>query len=67
MFQQMAQSLLRDMSKLPVNFYGTEGLVINGVKLRYPCRNKLPRIILVSMHGDDYVINASSISPGVRR
>ena len=41
--------------------------VINGVKLRYLCHNKLPRIILVFMHGDDYVINVSSISPGVRR
>ena len=41
--------------------------MINGVKLSYLCRNKLPRIIFVLMHGDDYVINASSISPGVRR
>ena len=41
--------------------------VINDIKLRYLCRNKLPRIILVLMHGDDYVINTSSIRPGVRR
>ena len=41
--------------------------LINGVKLRYLCRNKLPRIILVLMHGDDYVINGSSIRPGVWR
>ena len=40
--------------------------LINGVKLRYLCRNKLPRIILVLMYNDDYVINVSSISPGVR-
>ena len=41
--------------------------MISGVKLRYLCRNKLPRIILVLMYDDDYVINASSISPGVWR
>ena len=42
-------------------------IVISGVKLRYLCRNKLPRIILVLMYDDDYVISTSSISPGVQR
>ena len=41
--------------------------VINDIKLRYLCRNKLPRIIFVLMHSDDYVINASSIRPRVQR
>ena len=41
--------------------------VINDIKLRYLCRNKLPRIIFVLMHGDDYVINVSSVRPGVWR
>ena len=31
--------------------------VINDVKLEYLCRNKLPGIIFVWMHGDDYVIS----------
>ena len=39
----------------------TSILVINNIKLRYLCRNKLPRIIFVLMHGNDYVINTSSI------
>ena len=36
----------------------TEGcwLVIIGIKLRYLCCNKLPRIIFVLMCGSDYVI-----------
>ena len=41
--------------------------LINDIKLRYLCRNKLPRIILVLMHSDDYVINMSSIRPRVWR
>ena len=41
--------------------------MINDIKLKYLCRNKLPRIIFVLMYGDDYVINASSIRPGVQR
>ena len=37
----------------------TEGcwLVIIGIKLRYLCCNKLPRIIFVLMCGSDYVIS----------
>ena len=41
--------------------------LINDIKLKYLCCNKLPRIIFVLMHGDDYVINVSSIRPGVWR
>ena len=41
--------------------------MISGIKLRYLCRNKHPRIMFILMHGDDYVINVSSIRPGVRR
>ena len=41
--------------------------LINDIKLEYLCRNKLPGIIFVLMHGDDYVINTSSIRPRVRR
>ena len=41
--------------------------LISGVKLRYLCHNKLPRIILVLMYDDDYVISVSSIRPGIRR
>ena len=35
----------------------SESSLINDIKLRYLCCNKLPRIIFVLMHGDDYVIN----------
>ena len=35
--------------------------LINDIKLKYLCRNKFPRIIFILMHGDDYVINTSSI------
>ena len=41
--------------------------LINDIKLRYLCRNKLPRNISVLMRGADYVINVSSIRPGVWR
>ena len=41
-------------------------VMINDIKLKYLCRNKLPRIIFVLMHGDDYVINVSSIRPRVQ-
>ena len=42
-------------------------LVINDIKLRYLCCNKLPRIIFILMNGDDYVINTLLIRPRVRR
>ena len=41
--------------------------LINDIKLEYLCHNKLPGIIFVLMHGDDYVINASLIRQGVQR
>ena len=41
--------------------------LISGIKIRYLCHNKLIRIIFVLMHGNDYIINMSSIRPGVRR
>ena len=41
--------------------------LINDIKLKYLCRNKLPRTIFVLMYDDDYVINTSSIRPRVRR
>ena len=42
-------------------------VLINDIKLRYPCCNKLPMIIFILMHGDDDVINVSSIRLRVRR
>ena len=40
--------------------------VINDIKLKYLCRNKLPSIIFVLMYNNDYVINVSSIRLKVR-
>ena len=59
-------------SKQPVEHWADiithdPSVMINDIKLRYLCRNKLPRIIFVLMHSNDYVINVLSIRPRIRR
>ena len=39
--------------------------LINDVKLKYLCHNKLPSIIFILMYDNDYVINMLLIRPGV--